>query len=509
MGFEPPESFNIADYFLRGRLDEGLGDRVALRLDDGTMTYAEVERASNRVGERLRDFGVRQEERVIVALPDGAAFVAALFGTLKLGAVVVMVNPELPVDNLSAIISYSRARVVVVDGVGRGSMAVAIEEADHTPLALEVDDWIHEGDAPLPTVQTHRDDPAIWLFSGGTTGRPKAVVQTHCSFANTTELYGKGTLGLTADDVTISVPKLFFGYATGSNLFFPFSVGGSAVLFAGRPTPEALFDRIARHRATVLINVPKIVKEMVDHPDAASADLSSLRFATSAGEALPPSLYDRWVQTFGIDLLDGLGTAEMWHVFLTNRLGDVQPGTLGRPVEGFDVRVRDAQGQDVAAGEVGRLWVRGASRAIGYWQDMPATMEAFRGEWFAAGDLVRRDDDGYIHYVGRADDAVKVGGKWLLPGEVEDCLLEHPEVLEAAVIGVPDADGLTKPVAFVVAADPGRDDIEARLVEHVLERLEPYKRPRRVVLLEQMPRTHLGKMNRAELRRQATEALTR
>src|SRR5688572_3933352 len=457
MGFEPPESFNIADYFLGDRLHEGAGERVALRLDDKTVTYAEVDRAANRVGERLLDLGVRQEERVIVALPDGAGFVAALFGTLKVGAVVVMVNPELPVDNLAAIISYSRARVAVVDGVGRESMATAIAEAEHTPLVLEIDDGVLEGDAALSTVPTHRDDPAIWLFSGGTTGRPKAVVQTHRSFANTTELYGKATLGLTADDVTISVPKLYFGYATGSNLFFPFSVGGSAVLFAGRPTPEALFERIARHGATVLINVPKIVKEMVDHPDARSADLSSLRMATSAGEALPPSLYDRWVETFGVDLLDGLGTAEMWHVFLTNRPGDVRPGTLGRPVEGFDVRVRDADGLDVATGDVGRLWVRGASRAIGYWQDMPATMEAFRGEWFAAGDLVRRDVDGYFHYVGRADDAVKVGGKWLLPGEVEDCLLDHVEVLEAAVIGVPDSDGLTKPVAFVVVSDPDAD----------------------------------------------------
>jgi benzoate-CoA ligase family protein len=418
-----------------------------------------------------------------------------------------MVNPELPVDNLAAIIGYSRARVVVADGVGRDAIQVAIGESSHRPDVLELDGDAPEGDDVLTSVATHRDDPAIWLFSGGTTGRPKAVVQTHRSFANTTELYGKATLGLTAEDVTISVPKLYFGYATGSNLFFPFSVGGSAVLFAGRPTAEALFERIARHRVTVLINVPKVIKEMVDHPDAAAADLSSLRFATSAGEALPPALYQRWRETFGVELLDGLGTAEMWHVFLTNRIGDVRPGSLGKPVDGFEVRVRDADGHDVADGEVGRLWVRGQSRAIGYWQDMPQSMEAFRGEWFAAGDLVRRDEDGYIHYVGRGDDAMKVGGKWLLPAEVEGCLLDHPAVLEAAVIGAPDAAGLTKPVAFVVTRGQASPDIEAELIEHVLTHLEPYKRPRRVLLLDQMPRTHLGKMNRADLRSRAEAAL--
>jgi acyl-coenzyme A synthetase/AMP-(fatty) acid ligase len=313
---------------------------------------------------------------------------------------------------------------------------------------------------------------------------------------------------MAADDITIAVPKLFFGYATGSNLFFPFSVGGSAVLFTGRPTPEALFKRIQQHRATVLINVPKLIKEMVDHPDAQTADLSSLRFATSAGEALPPALYDRWRATFGVELLDGLGTAEMWHVFLTNRPGDVRPGSLGKPVDGFDVRVRDADGNDLPDDEVGRLWVRGDSRAIGYWQDMPKSMEAFRGEWFAAGDLVRRDAHGAFFYVGRGDDAVKVGGKWLLPAEVEGCLMEHPAVLEVAVIGAPDRDGLTKPVAFVVVDDTAGIDLEAELIEHALIQLEPYKRPRRVVITAAMPRTHLGKINRGVLREQAIAALS-
>jgi len=506
--FTPPETFSIADYFLTERLREGRGDRVALRLDDRTVTYAEVDRLANRTGSALLGSGVRQEERVLVALPDSPAFVAALFGALKVGAVVVMVNPELPVDNLAGIVAYSRAPVAVVDAAAAETFAAAARQAGRPLRLLVVEGDAPDGDETLPTAPTHRDDPAIWLFSGGTTGRPKAVVQTHRSFANTTECYGKQTLGLGEDDVTISVPKLYFGYATGSNLLFPFSVGGSAVLFTERPTPAGLFARIARHRASILVNVPKLVKEMVDHPDAATADLSSLRCATSAGEALPPALHDRWRSTFGVELLDGLGTAEMWHVFVSNAPGDVRPGTLGRPVPGFDVRVRDSESRDLPDGEVGRLWVRGGSRALGYWQDLPQTMEAFVGEWFAASDLVRRDADGYLHYVGRSDDAVKVGGKWLLPVEVESCLLEHDAVMEAAVVGVPDPAGLTKPVAFVVAVADGGGDLERALVDHALARLEPYKRPRRVVVVDVLPRTHLGKVNRAALRDQAAGLLT-
>jgi acyl-coenzyme A synthetase/AMP-(fatty) acid ligase len=328
------------------------------------------------------------------------------------------------------------------------------------------------------------------------------VVQTHRSFVNTTECYAKQTLGVREDDVTISVPKLYFGYATGSNLLFPFAVGASAVLFDGRPTPERLFERIARHRPTILVNVPKLVAEMVDHPAASAQDLSCLRLATSAGEALPPALHTRWTDTFGVELLDGLGTAEMWHVFVSNRPGDVRPGSLGRPVPGFDVRVRDDDGTDLGPDQVGRLWVRGGSRALGYWQDLDRSANAFRGEWFVGGDLVRADADGYLHYVGRGDDALKVGGKWLLPAEVEGCLLDHPGVADCAVVGVPDETGLTKPVAFVVPASQP-EGLEAALLEHALAQLEPYKHPRRVTVVDELPRTHLGKVDRTELRRRA------
>ncbi|MGH9136882.1 MAG: benzoate-CoA ligase family protein [Acidimicrobiales bacterium] len=487
-GTPPPntsltDSLNIAGRFLTDRVAEGRGDRVAIRLANHTYSYADVDRLANRFGNALRALDVRQEERVLLSLPDGVEYVAALFGILKLGAVAVMVNPDLPPDGMAAMAGRSRARVAVVSLDGA-----------RPPVQHQL--TVPPGAAPpgsdeLDVVPTHPDDPAIWLFSGGTTGWPKAVVQTHASFANTTELYARRAMGWCADDITLSVPKLYFGYATGSNLFFPFSVGASTALYPEHPTAEVVFDQIARFRPTILVNTPKMVADMVAHPAVAGQNLSCLRFATSAGEALPPSLYDRWRDTFGVDLYDGLGTAEMWHVFVSNQPGAVRPGSLGRPVEGFDVRVRGADGRDLPDGEVGRLWVRGGSRALGYWQDQVASADAFRGEWFVAGDLVRRDDDGYLHYVGRSDDALKVSGKWLLPVEVEDCLASHAEVEEAAVVGVPDAAGLLKPMAFVVTAS-GRSDLEEELKQHCLARLDPYKHPRRVVVVPELPRTHLG-----------------
>ncbi len=507
--FEPPESFNLADYLLDQRIAEGRGGRVALRLADRNVTYAEVRHLAGRFGQVLRQHGVQREDRVMIALPDGAEFVAALFGVLKIGAVVVMVNPQLKPEEISALYDYTRVVCAVVhDSVDErfrqagsehprlGWITVGGEATSDEP---RYETLAQDLDGELETVATHRDDPAIWLFSGGTTGRPKAVVQSHRSFANTTELYAKAALGYNEDDITLSVPKLYFGYATGSNLFFPFSVGASAALFPEHPTPEVIFEQIARYRPTILINVPTLVNRMVSHPQAAAQDLSSLRFATSAGEALPVPLYHRWKETFGVELLDGLGTAEMWHIFVSNLPGAVRPGTLGRAIPGFELKVCDDEGREVADGEVGRLWVRGDSRAICYWQNMPQTTEALRGEWFVGGDLISRDADGYVTYCGRSDDVLKVGGKWLVPQEVESCLLRHPAVKECAVVGAEDAEGLMKPYAFVSARESVADLAE-QLKQFALEQLQAYKHPRRVIVLDDFPRTHLGKIDRGKLK---------
>lgn len=521
---EPPESFNIADYFLDDRVRDGMAGRIALRTDAGDYTYDEVRELANRYASVLRDEGVQPEQRVILALSDGPHYVAALFGVLKIGGVVVMVNPHVRTAEFEYFLEYTRTTTAIVGAEFADAFAEAAAGARHlratlTAGAPALDARLDAASAEFDNFPTHRDDAAIWLFSGGTSGRPKAVVQTHRSYANSTECYGKGVLGLTPDDITISVPKLFFGYAMGSNLFFPFSVGASCVLFPDRCTPAALFDRIERFSPTVLINVPTMIQQMLSAVDAGgiaagaadadARDLSSLRLATSAGEALPVELYRRWKDVFDVELLDGLGTAEMWHVFISNRLDDVKPGTLGRAVPGFDVRVRDDAGNDVPDGEVGYLWVRGASRGIAYWQNMDATTRAFRGEWYVSEDMLSRDADGYFTYRGRADDMLKVSGKWLAPGEIENCLLEHPAVREVAVVGVVEDDGLTRPHAYVVAAGaagsraPASADLDALCQElqgFVKQRLASYKTPRRLLFLDELPRTHLGKVDRGQLR---------
>lgn len=504
MANESPEQLNIADHFLDARVRENLGDRVAVITDGARLTYREVQALANRFANILCDAGVQPEQRVLIALPDGPAYLGALFGILKIGAVVVMVNPELKPETIEYFLSYTRATLALVHHEAVPAFRDAAGRAPLLRTILVVGDpaWEQRLAAASPvagTFPSHRDDAAIWLFSGGTTGHPKAVVQSHASFANTTACYARHVIGYREDDITISVPKLFFGYATGSNLLFPFSAGAATVLFPERCTADCLFREIARHRPTILIAVPTMINHLVTHPEAARQDLSSLRVATSAGEALPVELHTRWDALFGVPLLDGLGTAEMWHIFLSNRPGRIRRGTLGEVVPGFEVRVRDSEGRDLPDGEPGWLWVRGGSRAIGYWQHMEKTSKTFQGEWVVSGDIVCRDPDGYFTYHGRGDELLKVAGKWLSPQEVESCLLQHPLVLEAAVVGATDPSGLVKPHAYVVARErkPG---LEEELKAFVRERLEPYKHPRQLTLVDSLPRTHLGKVDRGKLR---------
>jgi benzoate-CoA ligase family protein len=505
MTYEPPERLNIADYFLDARVREGRGARAALHTDAGTLPYSAVQSLANRFGRTLQAAGVEPEHRVLIALPDGPDYVGALFGTLKTGGVVVMVNPALPRAEIESILDYSGARAVVTHRDTAAAFRAAARGSGSVKETLvvgeeEFDRRLAGASAALDTHPSHRDDPAIWLFSGGTTGRPKAVVQTHRSFANTTECYAKNVIGYTERDVTLSVPKLYFGYATGSNLFFPFSAGGAAALFPEPPSVEALFERIRTFRPTVLINVPTMIQKMTSHPEAKKQDLSSLRVCTSAGEALPVEVHERWMKTFGVELLDGLGTAEMWHIFISNRPGAARPGTLGTVVPGFEVKVCDEEGRELKAGETGWLWVRGDSRAIGYWRQMEASSRAFRGEWYVSGDLISKDQDGFVTYCGRGDEMLKVSGKWLAPQEVEGCLLQHPDVTEAAVVGAADPNGLVKPRAYVVPR-ARRDGLDEELRAFVRDRLEPYKHPREVIFVEALPRTHLGKVDRGRLRR--------
>ncbi len=504
----PPERLNVSEYFLGDRIAAGQEGRRALLTDAGARTYGDVHRLANRYGNALIAAGVRPEERVLIALPDGVDFVGAFFGALRMGGVVIMLNPGLGREQIGWFYEYTGARAILVDAAGADAFREAAGEVAHPPRLLEVGGAAFTRDLATASEEldpwpSHRDDPAIWLFSGGTTGHPKGVVQPHRSYVNATVRYGHGVLEMAPDDVTISVPKLFFGYATGINLLFPFSVGATAALFPERCTPETLFDRIERFRPTVLVNVPTMVGKLLAHPGAEARDLSSLRLSTSAGEALPEELHRRWNETFGVPLLDGLGTSEMWHIFISNRVGDVRPGTLGKVVPGYDVEVRDEEARALPRGEVGRMWVRGGSRAIGYWRHHEKTLEAFQGEWYASGDMISMDAEGWVSYRGRADDMLKVSGKWFSPRELEDCLLAHASVREVAVVGVADGEGLVKPHAFVVAAEDADagPTLEAELQGWAKDRLEAYKYPRGVHFLDELPRTHLGKVDRGKLAR--------
>lgn len=503
MAYTPPVRLNLADHFLDARVREGKGEKTAILTDQGSLTYAQVQRLANRFGNLLAEAGVQPEQRVILALPDIPEFAAALFGVVKVGGVVVMVNPHLKADEVRYFYDYTRAPVALIHHDTKDAFLEAAAGAAHLKQLLvvgeaELEGALEDSSDEIETFPSHRDDAAIWLFSGGTTGRPKAVVQPHRSFANTTELYAKGVLGYREDDIVLSVPKLYFGYATGSNLLFPFSVGATSVLFPERCVTEVLFDKIARFRPTILINVPTMVNHMVNHPEAAAADLSCVRIATSAGEALPAELHDRWNAAFGVELLDGLGTAEMWHVFLSNRPGDVRPGTLGMVVPGFEVRVTDDDGNEVPHGDVGILRVRGDSRGLGYWQRVEKDRQAFQGEWYVSSDMVSRTEEGVFTYCGRSDDMLKVSGQWLSPQEVENCLLRHPAVVEAAVVGIEEETGLIKPHAFVIA-EPAAG-LEAELQGFVKEHLSPFKYPREIHIMDSLPRTHLGKVDRGALR---------
>ena len=401
--------------------------------------------------------------------------------------------------------------MLVTDEECRDKMRPILSEARHLRHVIvrgKVDkgqvsyrDAVGKASAQLEYADTTKDDFAGWLFTSGSTGQPKANVHLHHDFPYNTEGYAKQVLQMKEDDVTVSAPKLFFGYATGTNLMFPFAVGGTTVLFEERATPEVLFEQIQEHRPTVLTNVPTMISKMVSHPDREKYDLSSLRVCISAGEALPPELYNRWKEAFGVEILDGIGSAEMFHIYISNRFGEVKPGSLGKIVPGYEARIVSPDHKNVAQGEIGTLWVKGDSAAVGYYNDHEKSKATFKGEWCVTGDQFRQDEEGFYWYGGRGDDLLKVGGIFVSPIEIEGCLIGHPAVAECAVVGYEDEGGLTKPKAFVVPA-PGNepsDALAADIQEYVKKTIARFKYPRKVVFLESLPRNDRGKVDRRAL----------
>ena len=536
---EFPEHFNIADYFLYHNLEEGRENKVCLYFEDQTYTYGETARMSNRVGNALRELGVEVEERVLIVLPDCPQFVWTWFGAARIGAVITMVNPLLPAEDYKYYLEYTRARVAVVHESLLNTFNEAAADARYLRAVLVAGEHSHDQDVDFTSgslvwssfdgavltagdectpADTHRDDIAIWLFTSGSTGQPKGAVHLQHDLPFNTEVFAKQTMGVNENDLTVSVPKLFFGYATGTNLLFPFAVGGATALFAERSTPEKLFEVIERYRPTILTTVPTMINAMLNAPDAGSRDLSSLRFCYSAGEALPPELYERWKKSLSVEICDGIGSAEMFHIYITNRPGDVKPGSLGRIVTGYEAKIVDAAGNEVPLNEMGTLRIKGDSAALCYWNAHDKSKETFAGDWCITGDQFHVDESGYYWYHGRTDDMLKVSGIFVAPAEIENCLLQHEAVLECAVVGNDAGDGLIKPKAFVVLheehkvrtgsgsdrvqlenLDSPRDLVE-ELQAFVKSELAPYKYPRWIEFVPSLPKNDRGKIDRKLLK---------
>jgi benzoate-CoA ligase len=510
----------MADYFLYHNLEEGRENKVCLYYEDRQWTYGEVAQLSNKTGNALRELGTNLEDRVLLVLPDCPEFVWTWFGAARIGAVITMVNPLLPVADYEYYLDYTRAKVAIVHEsllktfveaaatarYLRGVLVVATGGLNSHSLPENIK-WVGFNEAVNGSAEecspadTRRDDIAIWLFTSGSTGHPKGAVHLQHDLPFNTEVFAKSTMGVCAGDLTVSVPKLFFGYATGTNLLFPFAVGGATALFSERSTAEKMFEVIKRYRPTILTTVPTMINSMLNVPGAAAADVSSLRFCYSAGEALPKELYERWMNAFGVDICDGIGSAEMFHIYITNRPGDIKPGSLGRIVEGYEAKVVDADSNEVATGEMGTLKIKGDSAALCYWNAHEKSKETFAGDWCTTGDQFHVDEDGYYWYHGRTDDMLKVSGVFVAPAEIENCLLQHEAVLECAVVGH-ESEGLVKPKAFIVLREGfvAADQLAEEIKQFVKDHIAIYKYPRWVEFVDSLPKNDRGKIDRKKLK---------
>ena len=514
----------------------GRGRQVAIECGEARITYDEVQRDVNRCGSALRGIGVRPEDRVLLLLLDGPEFVSSFFGAIKIGAVPVPLNTLWKPSDYQYVIRDSRAAVLVVSAALLPNIE-SIAAADRRSLRHII---VAGGDgaavsvvhgvrvAGIDRARGRADQPrcaGLLAYSSGSTGAPKGCVSLSTTWSSRAELFGKGVLGISAGDRTYSVAKLFFAYGLGNALYFPFSVGATTILSPAAPTPQHVYDTIERHKPTLFFSVPTSYGMLLAHrrPDQpppglrrsaeASAkaeglhdfDLSSVRLAVSAGEALPPSLYDRFKQRFGVDIIDGIGSTEALHMFISNRPDAIRPGSSGLIVGGYEARLLNDERDRVLPGEIGNLWIRGDSVCAAYWNQHEKTKDAIEGHWIRTGDKYTQDVDGFYWYAGRIDDMLKVGGLWVSPVEVESAMIAHESVLECGVVGREDHDGLVKPMAFVVLRDgaAGSPELAVALQQFVRERLAEYKRPRWVEFVPELPKTATGKIQRFRLRDRA------
>lgn len=507
-----PREYNAAHDLLERNLAAGRGGKVAIRDDRGQYTYSDVAERVNRCASVLSGMGVPREARVFVALYDTIDFPSVFLGCIKAGAIPVAANTLLTTADYQFMLEDSRAQVLVVSEgllpvfrplIGKtGGPRHVIVSGEHGGGHLLLSDLMARAAAHFEAAPTTGDDMCFWLYSSGSTGSPKGTVHIHQDLILTAELYARPILGIAENDVVFSAAKLFFAYGLGNGLTFPLAVGATAVLMAERPTPASVFRVLKQHQPTIFYGVPTLYAALLASPELPKRQELRLRRSTSAGEALPADIGKRWSEHFGVDILDGLGSTEMLHIFLSNRPDDVKYGTTGKPVPGYSLRLVNDDGAPVARGEIGELQVNGPTAAVMYWNNRAKSLATFHGPWTRSGDKYVQDEDGYFVYCGRSDDMLKVSGIYVAPFEVEAALMTHTDVLEAAVVGQADEQQLVKPKAYVVLK-PGRKpspELAEQLKQHVKDRLAPYKYPRWVEFIAELPKTATGKIQRFKLR---------
>ena len=512
---EIPEWYN-ASVLVDRNLEAGRVDKVAIYCGDDEVTYGELARRISRFGHALRALGVDREDRVLLMLNDTPSFPTAFFAVMRIGAVPIPVNTLLQSADYRFFVENSRARVVVCDQMHHETIRKALEGYDEEPVEVIVtngraegarilEDLLAAGEDELAPVATHRDDPAFWLYSSGSTGKPKGAVHLHHDIIYTCETYARHVLEVTEDDICFSASKLFHAYGLGNNISFPYWAGASTVLFPGKPMPDAILGTTQRFNPTLFFSVPTLYNAMLNHEGAGDYDLSSIRLCVSAAEALPAGIWRRWKETFGSVILDGIGSTEMLHIFVSNTPEEIKPGSSGKPVPGYEAKILDEAGYPVEPGEAGYLSVKGDSAAAFYWRNHEKTKQTMQGEWLFAGDWYRVDEDGFYWYEGRSDDMIKVSGLWVSPVEVESTLGDHPAVIEAAAVGVP-VDGLTRVRAHIVLRQEyaPSEELVAELQNWCKERLKRYQYPHLVEFVDELPKTVTGKIQRFKLREPET-----
>ncbi|HXG42079.1 MAG TPA: benzoate-CoA ligase family protein [Dehalococcoidia bacterium] len=513
MAYEVPERYNVSTILDRN-LEQGRGSKPAVLWQDASLTYQELFQQTCAFANALRDLGVQREQRLLLVLDDSPAFPIVFLGAIRAGAVPVPVNPLYRPDDFAFFLQDSYARAAIVDHPFLPKFQQAVHSFRQPPLliiangpapegALTLEQLLQAHQGECPPADTHRDDMAFWLYSSGSTGRPKGVVHLQRNIPYTCETYALQVLGIREDDVTFSTSKLFHAYGLGNNLTFPYWVGATTVLRSGPPTPDGVLETIQRFRPTLFFSVPTLYNAILNSPEAGKYDLSSVRLCVSAAEPLPPQVFHRWKDTFGLTILDGIGSTEMLHIFCSNRPEEVRPGSSGRPVPGYELRLLSPEGEPVSVGEAGDLYVKGGSAFAYYWHHTEKTRATFQGEWVRTGDRYRMDEEGFYWYEGRADDMIKVSGLWVSPIEIENTLMEHPAVLEAAVVGI-QVEGFTRIKAFVVLKEgtTSSDALVEELQEWCKSRLQRYQYPHMVEFVQDLPKTVTGKVQRYKLRQQ-------